>query len=167
MKKPDKFLIGIVAFVILLVMVAFSVALLRPKAAYQADDKPEGVAFNYLFALQQGDYQRAYGYLSPSIFRYPRDLEKFTKDIHDNSWRFNGLNNASITLEVDSVRTSRKLSYVKIKETSFYEDGLFNSNQSTSIFNITLHQLEDGSWKIVDSQDYWAGCWSNVNSYGC
>lgn len=167
MKKPDKFLIGIVVFVVLLVVVAFSVALLRPKATYQADDKPEGVAFNYLFALQQGDYERAYGYLSPSIIHYPRDLDTFTNDVQDNTWMFNGLNNTSTTLEVDSAQITGKRAYIKIRETSFYENGLFDSNQSTNIFKMTLRQEEDDSWKIIDSDSYWTWCWSNSNSNGC
>jgi hypothetical protein len=167
MKKTDKILIGIVAGIVLLVVVAFGVALSKPKPVYQTDDKPEGVAFNYLFALQQGDYQRAYGYLSPSILHYPRDLEKFTNDVQDNSWMFNGLNNASITLEVDSTKVTGKLAYIKIKETSFYEDGLFNSNQSTSIFKMTLRQDEKGQWRIEDADRYWAWCWSNSSYYGC
>jgi len=46
MKITDKFLIGSVAGVILLVSVAFAVAFLRPKPTYQSDDTPEGVAHN-------------------------------------------------------------------------------------------------------------------------
>ena len=95
MKKTDKLLIGIVAGILLLVLVAFGVALTRPKPAYQAEDKPEGVAFNYLFALQQGDYERAYGYLSPTLKRYPQTVEKFRDQIHDYSWNFSGLDNSS------------------------------------------------------------------------
>jgi len=67
MKKSDKILIWIVGGIVLLVIAAFAIALVKPKPTYMADESPDGVAFNYLFAVQQGDYDRAYGYVSPSI----------------------------------------------------------------------------------------------------
>ena len=167
MKQTDKVLIGIVGGVILLVVAAFAVAVNKPKPAYQVEDTPEGVAFNYLFALQQEDYERAYGYLSPSIRGYPRDVEKFMDDIRDHSWQFSGLNDSSTMLEIDSVDINGKRADVRIRETHFYEGDLFNSGQYTSTFNITLRQDENGQWKIVKSDSYWLGCWSDPKDYGC
>jgi len=77
MKNTDKFLVGIVVGVVVLVATAFAVALLRPKPTYQLEDTPKGVAHNYLLALQQEDYKRAYGYLSPTIEGYPTSAEAF------------------------------------------------------------------------------------------
>lgn len=167
MKKTDKILLGIVGGIILLVVVAFAVAFSKPKPTYQAEDTPEGVAFNYLFALQQEDYERAYGYLSLTIKGYPSDAEAFADDIRDNSWQFSGVNDSSTTLEVDSVDISGARADVKIRETHFYEGDLFNSGQYTNIFNITLRQAENGQWKIVKSEGYWLGCWSDPKDYGC
>lgn len=167
MKKTDKLLLGIVAGIILLVVVAFVVALNKPKPAYQSEDTPGGVAFNYLFALQQKDYERAYGYLSPSLAGYPRDVEKFTKDIHNHSWTFNSLTDSSVTLEIDSDIITGEHADVNIRETRFYEGDLFNSSQYTNVFNMTLRQNEKGEWKIVDADDYWVGCWNNRYAYGC
>jgi hypothetical protein len=166
MKKTDKLLIGIVAGILLLVLVAFGVALTRPKPTYQAEDKPEGVAFNYLFALQQGDYERAYGYLSATIRGYPRTVEKFRDQIRDYSWNFRGLENTT-TLEVDSVDVSDKRADVKIRETQFYEGDLFSSSEHSRIFDMTLRQDTSGKWKIVESDSYWVHCWSNSQGYGC
>lgn len=166
MKKTDKILIGIVAGIILLVVVAFTVALSQPKPAYQAEDTPEGVAFNYLFALQQKDYERAYGYISPSLNGYPRDVEVFADDIRDRSYNFSRLNDSSITLEVDSVDVIiGKRVDIEIRETRFYEGDLFNSGQYTNTFNTTLRQDENGLWKIVDSDRYWLACWDEYG--GC
>ena len=53
MKSTDKVLIAIVAGIILLIIVAFVVALAKPEPTYQAEDTPEGVAYNYLLALQR------------------------------------------------------------------------------------------------------------------
>ena len=167
MKRTDKLLIGIVAGILLLVLVAFGVALTRPQPTYQAEDKPEGVAFNYLFALQQQDYERAYGYLSPTIKRYPGTVDKFREQIHDYSWNFRGLEDTSTTLEVDSVEVTGQQAYVGIRETQFYEGDLFSSGQSSNVFEMTLRQDENGQWKIVESDNYWVHCWSDSQGYGC
>ena len=167
MKKTDKLLVGIVAGILLLVLVAFGVALTRPRPTYQAEDKPEGVAFNYLFALQQGDYERAYGYLSPTIKGYPRTVENFRDQIRDYSWNFSGLNDSSTTLEVDSVDVSGQRADVRIRETQFYEGDLFSSSEHSRIFDMTLRRDGNGKWQIVESDSYWVYCWSDTNRYGC
>ena len=167
MKKTGKLLIGIVAGIILLVAVAFAVALSKPKPTYQAEDKPEGVAFNYLFALQQKDYARAYGYLSPSLKGYPNDAEKFAKDIRDNKWSFNGLDDSNTTLAVSSSTITGNVADVKIEETHFYEGDLFSNGQYTNYFHITLRRDASGNWKIEDSDSYWVYCWDDPKRYGC
>lgn len=161
MKKTDRTLIVIVSGIILLVVFAFAVALLRPKPTYQSESTPEGVAFNYLFALQQKDYERAYGYLSPSIKGYPADFEAFAEDVRDNSWNFNGLDNTSTSVEVDPATITGQRADVTIKITYFYESGLFNSGQYTNSHNMTLLQDESASWKITASDSYWFYCWSD------
>ncbi|HLB50476.1 MAG TPA: hypothetical protein VJL59_25930 [Anaerolineales bacterium] len=163
MKSTDKFLIGIVGGVILLIVVAFAVAFLRPKPTYLPDDTPEGVAHNYLFALQQKDYARAYGYLSPTISGYPKSAEVFADDVNDYSWYFG---EASNTLQVESSSITGDRAVVLVRETVFYEGGLFNSSQYANTFEMTLRRdAKSGAWKIVESDSYWAWCWNN--SDGC
>ena len=159
MKSTDKFLIGIVGGVILLIVVAFAVAFLRPKSTYLPDDTPEGVAHNYLFALQQKDYARAYGYLSLTISGYPKSAEVFADDVNDYSWYFG---EASNTLQVESSSITGDRAVVSVRETVFHEGGLFNSNQYANTFEMTLQRdPKSGAWKIVESDSYWAWCWSN------
>lgn len=159
MKTVDRFLIGIVAGVILLVVVAFAVAFLRPKPAYQPEDTPEGVAHNYLFALQQQDYARAYGYLSPAISGYPRSAEAFADDVDDYRWRFG---EASNTLQVESGSIAGDRAVVSVRETVFREGGLFDSSQYSSTFEMTLRRdSKSGAWKVVESDSYWVECWTH------
>jgi len=165
MKKTDKLLIGIVVGIVLLVVVSFAVALSKPKPTYQAEDTSEGVAFNYLFALQQKDYERAYGYLSPTLPGYPRSVEKFAENIQRYSWTFSRLEDSYTTLDVESSSVAGKNVIIKIQETRFREGDLFSSSQYTYSFDITLRQDAKGQWKIVDGDRYWLACWNTVG--GC
>jgi hypothetical protein len=162
MKSTDKFLIGIVVGIVLLVVAAFVVTLTRPEPTYQAEDTPEGVAHNYLLALQKEDYQRAYGCLSPALKGYPISVEKFAEDVEDRSWLFRL--DTDTTLAVESARVTANRTVVKVRESRFSGSGLFDSSQSTTIFKMEL-QLEDGEWKIVDADYYFAWCWGQ--SEGC
>lgn len=162
MKKTDKLLIGIVTGIVLLVVAAFGVALGKPKQAYQAEDKPEGVGFNYLFALQQKDYARAYGYLSPTLRHYPPDAESFTNDVRNN-YVTGGLEDSSTTLEIVSVDIVGNQAFVEFRRTDFYAGDLFNSYQSSYNFTMTLERDGSGGWKIVHSDNYWLWCWDNVS----
>lgn len=164
MKNTDKFLIGIVLGIIVLVGVAFVVALQRPKPTYQADDTPEGVAHNYLFALQQKDYERAYGYLSPTLEDYPATAHEFEDELDQYAWQIRDLDNNSVSLAVESTRLDGDRAEVEIKETHFYRGSLFDSNQYTNTFDMTL-QHENGAWKVIRSDSYWATCWTDKE--GC
>jgi hypothetical protein len=88
MKNTDKFLLAIVVGVVLLIVVAFAVVFTRPKPAYQSDDTPAGVVHNYLFALQEGNYERAYSYLSPSLDGYHLSLAAFLSPFLSNAYDF-------------------------------------------------------------------------------
>ena len=63
--KNDKFLIGILVFIGLLVVTALVLfATGRSNQNYVTDDGPEAVVHNYTLALTRGDYERAYSYLA-------------------------------------------------------------------------------------------------------
>ncbi len=70
MKGTDKFLVGIVAGVLFIVIAAVVVVVRRPPPSYKEENTAEGTAHNYLLALQQQDYSRAYTYISFSLQGY-------------------------------------------------------------------------------------------------
>jgi hypothetical protein len=161
-KGTDKLLIGIVLGAVLLVAVTLAVVLLRPEATYQSDDTPEGVAHNYLLALEKEEHERAYGYLSDSLPGYPADVEAFEESIDRNSWRFRKEVDSSVAIL--SVEISGSKAVVTVRETRFYHYGLFHSSQNISTFEITLQQRQ-GQWRIIDAEAYFAWCWRN--DVGC
>ena len=63
--KQDRFLIGILVFIGLLVAAALVLYFVQPQtASYQPDDTPEGVVYNFALAVQNRDVERAYSYLA-------------------------------------------------------------------------------------------------------
>ncbi len=164
MKGTDKFLIAIVAGVVILVGAVLAVALLRPnQPTYQPDDTPEGVAHNYLLALELEEYERAYGYLSPTLPGYPANAEKFVSNVEGERWSF-GYYDDDVSLAVDAVSVTGDRAKVVVRRTVFNRGGLFDSGQYSTTFDMTLRS-EDGMWKIADSDRYWASCWES--SKGC
>ena len=166
MRKPDRFLIAIVAGVVLLVVMVFVIAQTQSgRPSYQPDDAPESVVHNYLLALQLEDYERAYGYLSPGLPGHPADAEEFRGDIRNHQGRFSDLDD-DISLAVESVKIIGDEARVSVRRTRFHEGGLFDSGQYTSDFDMTLRRTDDG-WKISESDSFWVRCWSDPDSSGC
>ena len=62
--KQDRFLIFILVFIALLAGTAVGVYFIRQgEQSYLPDTTPENVVWNYVLALQNEEYQRAYAYL--------------------------------------------------------------------------------------------------------
>jgi hypothetical protein len=82
--KQDRFLIGILTGIVVIIVVALVLFFSRQSAQdYRPDNSPEAVVFNYVLAITERDYQKAYGYLA--------DLEhKPTYDEFRQSF-FNGM----------------------------------------------------------------------------
>ena len=163
MKTADKVLIGIVIGIGLLIIAALVVTLVKPEATYRAEDTPEGVAYNYLLALQMGEYERAYGYLYPTLDGYPASLTQFEMDIHSNSWKFRL--NQEVTISVEEATINGRDASVAVYESRFQGGDLFNSGQSINAFDMELRRDVNFQWKIVYSPYYFARCWTDER--GC
>jgi hypothetical protein len=161
-KNTDKFLIGIVVAVLLLVVAALAVTRLRPEVTYQADDGPEGVAHNYLLALQRGEYERAYGYLSPTLEGYPASEGAFAASVLQARWAFR--RDEDVTLVVESHVVAGDRAAVQVRESRFRSGGLFGTSSYTTRFEMSL-QREDTGWKVIESEAYFAPCWKSER--GC
>lgn len=63
--KQDRFLTGILIGIGVLVVVALAVFFTRGNTqTYISDEVPEGVVHNYVVAVLEKDYEKAYGYLA-------------------------------------------------------------------------------------------------------
>jgi hypothetical protein len=158
MKGSDKFLIGIVAGILLLIVVSVVVVLSRPEPEYRNDGSPEAVVHNYLLALRQEEYERAYGYLWPNLLGYPRDADAFAEDVEDSySFSF-----GDATLDVQSSAVRGATATVEVLRTSFSGgDDLFNSGNYEYRFDMKLCQ-HNGEWKLMGGDRYWTSCWEKA-----
>jgi hypothetical protein len=63
--KQDRFLTGILIGIGILIIAALAVFFVRKDSqTYVPDDVPEGVVHNYVVAILNKDYEKAYGYLA-------------------------------------------------------------------------------------------------------
>jgi hypothetical protein len=162
MKSSNKFLIGIVIGAVLLISASIIIVLLKPEPTYQPEDTPGGVAHNYLLALQNEDYDRAYTYLSSTLPGYPATVSQFTESIEDYSWYFQL--GTDTTLAVDTEEITGSKAVILVRETRFQNRGLFENSTRISTFEMDLKKVGD-QWKIVDSDRYFVWCWGNES--GC
>jgi hypothetical protein len=157
MKQIDRFLLAIIAGIVVLVVAALALALNRTAQGYLPDTTPGGVAHNYLLAIKQRDDERAYSYLSPDLRGYPPTVEEFSVDINSRySWSFD---HDSSTISIDDERITGDRAVVTVGETRFYEGGLFSSNQYRNSFSVTLSRQGE-VWRLVSADSYWADCWT-------
>jgi hypothetical protein len=96
--KQDRFLIGILVFIGMLVVAALALFFFNPtKPAYLPEDAPEGVFQNYILAIRDGDLERAYSYLA--------DLDhKPTWDVFSQVILGNTLYSQEVVVQVEQVR---------------------------------------------------------------
>ncbi|MBI3741335.1 MAG: hypothetical protein HY257_06220 [Chloroflexi bacterium] len=168
MKSSDRFLIGIVGGIAILVIAAFVAVLTQPAPGYRADDSPEGVVNNYLLALQKDDYARAYGYLSPRLRGYPKSVDAFKRDIERNSYQFDSAATAA-SFALAPSRVTDDVATVGVTETRFQTGVLFFSSESEIKFDVELRR-ENSAWKITRGRTqygtrYFLACWDDTR--GC
>jgi hypothetical protein len=155
--KSDKFLIGIVLGIIILVIVAISVVLTRSQSEeYIADDNPAGVVHNYFLAIQRRDYDKAYSYLSDEIKAKP-DLNDFILNVEIYG------NQPESSLKIDESTINGNRAQVRVAITSYSGGGgLFDRGSYTSRDTVHLRANPAGEWKILQfPYPYWSYNWNN------
>lgn len=161
--QRDWFLIGIVGSIALLIVVGLVLALQRPDPVdYQADDTPEGVAFNYLLALQLGEYDRAYDYVATDLPNKPADAGEFFAEIQDS---YNCTNQQEIDsrFQIDETERFDDRAVVTASQTIYTRGDLFSRGSYISSFNINLKEEADG-WRITNSDRCWSFEWNREDN---
>lgn len=139
--KQDKFLTGILIGIAVLVLVSVGVYFSRRNVPldYRAEDLPEGVVFNYILALRNKDYNRAYYYLSDQ--EHKPTLAEFKKAVL--------INQSQIDVAVVDIRETTingDTAVVQVVMLNQYSEGIFSSGYETPESS-TLEKV-NGEWKI-------------------
>ncbi len=153
--KNDKFLIGIVVGIVLLVIVALVTVLARgPGEDYIADDTPAGVVHNYFLAVQRKDYEKAYSYLSDDLESKP-DLDEFIRLIGNVG------NRSEASLQIRETRPGDIHAQVDVAITTYSPGNLFDKGSYTNDNTVYLRATGDGSvWKLIEfPYPYWGYGW--------
>lgn len=148
-QRPDRFLVGIVAGSLLLVVVGIAAVFLagRAPASTVADpSSPVGVVQAYLEALRAGDADRSYGYLSRTAqATTPRDryLERFPR--HSAP----GQTSQTSRLLIEPGKLEGDVAEVKVTISRFSSGGgPFSYGTYHQDVTVRLNQ-ENGVWRIA------------------
>ena len=159
MRGTDKYLIVFATSIVALIVVALVVASRQPDEIYLEGEGPEIVAHNYLLALKQGDYARAYAYLSPNLKGYPPDERAFVQDIRENPWVFPSEDGYS-ALTLLSVKENDGWADARVRMTVNDGGGLFGFNRNSDEVTLQLEQTDQG-WRIAGGARLFDYCWSS------
>lgn len=161
MQSTDRFLLAIVGGAVVLIIIAVVVVFTRAAPAYRAGNEPGDVVFNYILAVQRGDYERAYSYLSPALPGYPRSAADLREQLSRAQYYDSDTSYEVIKTEISSDRA-----IVTVRETIAYRGGLFSSSQSSNTFTMELTRTDAG-WQLTSGSNwqFWMWCWEQKE--GC
>jgi hypothetical protein len=154
--KTDKFLIGIVSGIVLLIVIAIVLVLARGQGEdYVADNVPAGVVHNYFLAVQREEYEKAYGYLSDELKSKP-DLDEFIREV-DNRY-----DRSEVSLQIGKSSIDDDRARVEMSITTYHGGGPFDSGHYTNQETAYLRRTPSGEWKLTGyPHPYWGYDWNN------
>lgn len=149
--KQDRFLTGILIAIGVLVIVALALFFARRgQQSYRAEQSPDAVAFNYVLAVTNKDYQKAYGYLA--------DLEnKPTYDQFRRSFLTGSVSPENVGVDVGQAEISGDEAMVSVdviySPSDPFSDGYRNTQQAVLV-------QQNGEWKISSMPyNFWDYSW--------
>lgn len=149
--KQDRFLIGILAAIGVLVIASVVVFLVRGNdQAYLPEDTPEGVVHNFVLAIQQRDVERVYSYLAD------KDYKPTYEDVRQ-ALRIERIGDANNGVQIVGSEISGDKAVVEIN-IIFAGGGPFQETYSNS--GTALLVKQEGAWKIESmSYPFWSWNW--------
>jgi hypothetical protein len=143
--KQDRFLTGILIGIGLLIVVALAVFFTRKDTqTYVSDDTPEGVVHNYVVAVLNKEYEKAYGYLA--------DLEnKPTYDEFHNSFLTGMINPGSSGVDIGQSDITGDDATVEVTLVYNPSDPFSTGYRDTQR---AILVKQNGAWKISSMPQY-------------
>jgi len=150
--KQDRFLTGILIGIAVLVVAALAVFFTRKDTqTYISDGTPESVVHNYVVAVLEKDYEKAYGYLA--------DLEhKPTYEQFRTAFIQGQVNPGNSAVDIGNSEISNDEAYVEIALVYSPSD-LFSTGYRDAQRAVLVKQ--NGTWKLSSMPSYyfWEYSW--------
>lgn len=149
--RQDRFLMGILIGILVLVVVALTLFFMRRGSqTYRTDTAPDAVVYNYVLAVNERDYQKAYTYLA----------EGGSKPAYEDFRRsfFNGMVNPnSAGVNVGRAEVNGDEATVEL-ELIYPSGDPFSSTYTNTDRALLVRQ--DGEWKISSMPyNFWDYNW--------
>ena len=144
--KQDRFLIGILIGIGILVVVALGVFFTREDTqTYISEDTPEGVTHNYVVAVLNKDYEKAYTYLAELDNKptYEQFRDAFIKGVINSDGTAVDIGASEITGDTASVEIA--LIY---NPTDPFSTGYRDVQRAVLV-------RQDGAWKLSSMPTYY------------
>lgn len=155
--KQDRFLLGILAGILILIVLALVLFFLRQgQAGYVAEeDTPGAVLNNYVTAIDRQDFQRAYSYLAESPNKPA--LSVFRSTI------LNGrAGSRPVGLEIGDAQIDVNEAIVRVTVVRVSGGPLADTYREPQTATL---ERQGGSWKITGmAYPYWDWSWSAQNT---
>jgi hypothetical protein len=154
--KQDRFLIGILIGIAVLIVVALAVFFIRKdNLNYVSDATPEGVVQNYVVALHKRDFDKAYTYLA--------DLpNRPTLELFRQAFLNHNVDPTNAGLEIDKSEISGETASVSLGVIYSPSDP-FSSGYRNADYAQLVRQK--GAWKIKQlPSNFWSYDWYQPNT---
>lgn len=149
--KQDRFLVGILVGIGVLVVVALALFFTRQdNQVYVSEEAPEGVVHNYALAVYKEDYEKAYGYLAEAENKptYNEFRQAFFNHFVDPS-------NAG--LELGETEITGNEAYVTVYLIYNPSDPFSSGSRNTETARL---ERQDGEWKLLQMPyNFWSYDW--------
>jgi hypothetical protein len=143
--QKDRFLIGILLGIGVLVVAALILFVIRQgKADYSDDSTPAGVLQNYFIAIQKRDYERAYNSLAdqpgkPSLSQFQQSFLSYQQEALSGS-----------AVEIDQVVLDQQ------NQTATVQVTILNSTRDLFETAVRSHETatliyQNGAWKVLSA----------------
>ncbi len=150
--KQDRFLLGILVFIGLIVVAAVALFFVRGAGQeYRPEDSPEAIVHNYALALTRGDYEKAYSYLAEA------EGKPSLADFRSNFTPFDPFRNTGLRVGSSEILEGEAFVDVSIV---YGSSGPFDSGSSYSQSARVLEQ--EGRWMVRRMPyPFWNDSWYN------
>jgi len=149
--KQDRFLLGILVGIGVLVIVALGLFFTRQDTQeYVSDDTPEGVVHNYSLAVYREDYEKAYGYLGDA--KNKPTFSEFQTPFFNHY-----VDPRNVGLEIGESKIAGEEAFVTLYLIYNTSDPFSSSYRGTETAHL---ERQNGEWKLLQMPySFWSYDW--------